>query len=148
MQLRRRHEIILVGGHDPFDELTFVRLPGHDCYCARFGRLQGIIPHINPQAALAFLFIESMTVETGIREYRTDIAVELNFRLGLCGDESSTTCGGYEAEMMTEHGKSLSDWSDAKYAPIYMVLTPNSALEWKLCVPEPQSYHKEAGPGQ
>ena len=46
-------------------------------------RLHGLLAHVEPELGLARFLIRTMTLETGIRENRADVAIELDpFRPG------------------------------------------------------------------
>lgn len=74
MHLRWRHQVIFLGSEDAFHQLTFVRFTWND---GAF--LEGSLPQIEAELALALVLVGTMTAKAGIGKNRPDVTVEPDF---------------------------------------------------------------------
>ena len=77
-----RHTHGVVAFDQPQHQFAVVGVTRHDRGEARFRLRHGELALVEPQSPLALFLIQTMTIETAIRQQRPDVAIEIDRRFG------------------------------------------------------------------
>ena len=77
-RLRRRHDFLGIARRDARHHLALLQVAGNNRVVAGLRGLERLVLHVQPQLALALVFVRPVAGEAVVREQRADVAVELD----------------------------------------------------------------------
>ena len=87
VRFRRRHQVVLVRGHDPAPELALLKVARSDRRATLLRRFIHAGLGVQAKTSLARGGVGAMTGEAGVAEERPDVAIELHLRFGTNSEQ-------------------------------------------------------------